>query len=68
MAKGNRVSAIKKYFATKTTSLEPIPIRSADEMGTGRGELMELGAADKSFYRELGEFCVAECDRLGIEY
>jgi hypothetical protein len=67
MSKGNSVSAIKAYFA-HPQSFAPEGKPLAQAANGEKSELMALGAADKAFFRQLGEFCVAECDRLGISY
>jgi hypothetical protein len=61
--KPNAVAAIKAYFANGPGA---IPLREGDN--GARSELMEAGSADKAFFRELKDFCVAECDRLSIDY
>ncbi len=68
MAKGNKITAIKAYFAhPQTFAPKGTPIQNAEQYG-GKGELMECGLADKPFFKELGEFCLAECERLGLDY
>ena len=68
MAKGNKVSAINRYFAhPQTFAPEGRPLLNAEQNG-GVSEMMEVGKADKPFFKELGVFCIAECERLGLTY